>query len=66
MIDDPTGVRIYIDTGRYVYGYPCVKVPWSRLRPATGPTLRAVAEKAPDAPATACTGQETAHRHTPR
>lgn len=55
-VPTPTGVRVYIDTGLYVYGYPCVEVPWSRLRPALGPTLRVVAEKASDAPATACTG----------
>ncbi|MFI7003249.1 hypothetical protein [Nocardia sp. NPDC050175] len=54
-VPTPTGVRIYIDTGLYVYGYPCVEVPWSRLRPVLGPTLRAVAEKASDAPPTACT-----------
>ncbi|MFE9579704.1 hypothetical protein ACFYO1_25180 [Nocardia sp. NPDC006044] len=51
-----TGIQIYIDTGLYVYGYPCVEVPWSRLRPALGPVIRPVAEKAPDAPPTACTG----------
>ncbi|WP_280442874.1 hypothetical protein [Nocardia brasiliensis] len=52
-VPTPTGVQIHIDTGVYVYGYPCVQVPWSRLRPVLGPVLRAVAEKAPDtAPAT--------------
>ncbi|MFI6048318.1 hypothetical protein ACIA8C_42360 [Nocardia sp. NPDC051321] len=52
-----TGVQLYIDTGLYVYGYPCVEVPWSRLRPVLGPTMRAVAEKAPDAPPAACAGR---------
>ncbi|KIA64479.1 hypothetical protein FG87_13050 [Nocardia vulneris] len=52
-VPTPTGVQIHIATGVYVYGYPCVQVPWSRLRPVLGPALRAVAEQAPDsAPAT--------------
>ncbi|MFC9433852.1 hypothetical protein [Nocardia sp. NPDC057030] len=51
-----TGIQIYIDTGLYVYGYPCVEVSWSRLRPALGPIMRTVAEKAPDAPPAACAG----------
>ncbi len=52
-VPTPTGMQIHIDTGVYVYGYPCVQVPWSRLRPVLGPVLRAVAEQAPDtAPAT--------------
>lgn len=55
-VPTPTGIQIYIDTGLYVYGYPCVEVPWSRLRPALGPIMRSVAEKAPDAPPSACTG----------
>lgn len=55
-VPTPTGIQIYIDTGLYVYGYPCVEVPWSRLRPALGPTMRSVADKAPDAPPKACTG----------
>lgn len=53
-VPTPTGVRIYIDTGVYLYGYPCVEVPWSRLRPVLGPALRAVAEQAPDAPPKTC------------
>ncbi|MFB8280604.1 hypothetical protein [Nocardia colli] len=55
-IPTPTGIQIYIDTGLYVYGYPCVEVPWSRLRPALGPIMRPVADKAPDAPPKVCTG----------
>ncbi|MEV6562418.1 hypothetical protein AB0M22_42315 [Nocardia sp. NPDC051756] len=55
-IPTPTGIQIYIDTGLYVYGYPCVEVPWSRLRPVLGPTMQPVADKAPAAPPKPCTG----------
>ncbi|MGW4843585.1 hypothetical protein [Nocardia brasiliensis] len=53
-VPTPTGVQIHIDTGVYVYGYPCVQVPWSRLRPVLGPVLRSVADKAPDTAPTTC------------
>ncbi|WP_069164459.1 hypothetical protein [Nocardia altamirensis] len=53
-VPTPTALQVHIDTGRYVTGYPCVQIPWSRLTPVLGPTLKRVADQAPAGQPTAC------------
>ncbi|MFG1797262.1 hypothetical protein [Nocardia sp. NPDC049149] len=53
-VPTPTALQVHIDTGRYVTGYPCVQIPWSRLTPVLGPALEQVADQAPAGQPSAC------------